>query len=68
MRDLEEQIQVAQEKLDRANLQAFEEIIKKVEEEQMMSNNWKTDLERKNLTIFKEISGTLKVLQSEITK
>jgi hypothetical protein len=34
----------------------------------MMSNNWKTDLERKNLTIFKEISGTLKVLQSEITK
>lgn len=33
-----------------------------------MNNTWKTDLERKNLHIFKEISGTLKVLQGEITK
>ena len=29
-----------------------------------MTNNWKTDVERKNLTIFKEISGTLRILKS----
>jgi len=33
-----------------------------------MNSNWKSEVERKNLTIFKEISGTLKALKSELAK
>lgn len=31
VRELEEQVQIAQDRLDKSNVQAFEEIIKKIE-------------------------------------
>lgn len=68
LREIEERSQTAEEKLERQNGLAFEEILKKIEDEQLMTTNWKSEVERKNLIIFKEISGTLKVLKSELAK